>query len=131
MIVSSSSNVCFKGIVDRKYLFGKLPEYDLGLSYIPSGIYETAPALKTLEYLACGLPVLATNTHGNRMFVKQGINGFLADESLFAQQIVEIVSQVELPEIRQNARVSVASFDWKKIVNERLLPVYRNLLEKR
>lgn len=119
--------------IPRCELFSKLIHYDIGVSYIPSALYETAPSLKTVEFLACGLPVLATDTIGNRMFVQSEVNGFLAKEDpvSFAQGIEHIANASWLSAARLNARRSVEQFDWKRIVTERLLPIYDELLKKR
>ncbi len=123
-------HVTFKGRVDRNIVLAALPSYDAGLAYIPGGIYDTAPALKTLEYLACGLPVVATNTFGNRMFVKEGVNGLLAGNGIdaYARGLSEISGCGKLEAMRRTARASVESFDWQKMTAERLLPLYKSLL---
>lgn len=127
-----SDVIRFMGLVDRKTLFQKLPEYDLGLAYVPGGMYETAPALKTLEFLACGLPVLATNTYGSRMFVRHGYNGHLAgqDPAAFAHAILEVLETEKLNALRANARASVEQYDWGTITRDKLIPVYMQLLSR-
>lgn len=125
-----AERIRFMGVLDRKILFSKLGGYDAGVAYVPGGMYDSAPPLKTLEYLACGLPVLATDTHGNRMFVQDGINGMLAsgEPEAFASAIVRMVKSKNLEAMHLHARSSVEEFDWKRIVSERLLPLYESLL---
>ncbi|MDP3706177.1 MAG: glycosyltransferase [Legionellaceae bacterium] len=120
-------------LMPRCELFSKLMQYDIGISYIPSELYDMAPPLKTVEFLACGLPVLATDTIGNRLFVQSQINGLLAKEDpvSFAQGIVDITNASWLGAARLNARRSVEQFDWKRIVSEQLLPVYDDALNKK
>jgi len=122
--------VHFKGKIARKSLFEIIDGYHAGLSYIPRELYNAAPALKTLEYLACGIPVIATDTDGNRMFVQDGKNGMLtgwtpeafADGILrFAEGDVRLASPAEL-------RGGVAEYDWGNIVEKRLMPAYSELL---
>lgn len=122
-------SVHFRGRLDRQDLFEKLVNYDAGLSYVPGGMYDTAPALKTLEYLACGLPVLASNTFGNRMFVKEGINGFLIENTPagFADGLLRMC-KVRLDILKGHTQESVMDFDWSRIVSKRLLPLYTKLL---
>lgn len=122
--------VSFKGVIPRLELFHKLVSYDIGLSYIPRGLYDSAPALKTLEYLACGIPVLATETFGNKMFINQGVNGLLVNEDSdsYSAGIVNILKSKHLREMKLNTKPSVNEFDWYKLTMERLLPVYRHIL---
>lgn len=125
-----SDSVSLKGRVDRKTLLEALPSYDVGLAYIPGGIYDTAPALKTLEYLACGLPVLATDTFGNRMFVNSGKNGLLVDGSVdgYAKGISDFAKSVDLLPMRKAAQVSVEAFDWQRMTADRLIPMYESIM---
>lgn len=127
------TNIRLLGLIPRDKLFAKLAYYHVGVAYVPSALYEMAPPLKTIEYLACGLPVLATDTIGNRMFIQPEENGLLAgdDPVSFAQGIVQIASVSWLSTARLNARASVERFDWKRIISQQLLPVYFDVLEKR
>jgi glycosyltransferase involved in cell wall biosynthesis len=78
--------------IPQPELFKRLSGYDVGLAYVPRRPYGAALPLKTLEYLACGLPVVAANTVGNRMAVQSGVNGLLVDEDTysFAKGICEL-----------------------------------------
>jgi|GEM_PF-1531264 glycosyltransferase involved in cell wall biosynthesis len=117
----------------RALLFRELTTYDIGLAYIPKVPYDVAPPLKTQEYLACGLAVVGTDTAGNRMFVKEGVTGVLVpeDPACFARGILEAVNKIPFPEVRAIARSSMEPFDWKRIVQERLVPLYERLLPKK
>ncbi|MBU1003171.1 MAG: glycosyltransferase [Proteobacteria bacterium] len=127
---SCRDSVHFKGVVDRRTLFQLMPAYDVGLAYIPSGMYEFAPALKSMEYLACGVPVLATDTCGNRMFIENGVNGELSkgDVESFAAAIVRICNQEKLNGYKDNVAQSVDEYDWMRIIKDRLLPFYDGLI---
>lgn len=123
----------FMGQVDRAELFARLPGYDLGLAYVPGGVYEFAPALKTLEYLACGLPVLATDTLGNRMFVRDGENGALAgiEPAAYAEALAGLCTSGAFEGLRPATVGSVQDYDWPVLVRERLLPLYGQLAADR
>ena len=55
---------------------------DVGLSYIPvNNNYNFNPPLKTFEYLACGLPTIATRTESNASIIQDGISGILVNDS--------------------------------------------------
>lgn len=117
----------------RHLLFRELTTYDVGLAYIPKIPYNVAPPLKTQEYLACGLAVVGTDTTGNKMFVQEGITGLLTpeDPASFARGILEVGRRIKFPEVRAIARKSMESFDWTRIVEERLIPLYKTLLNKK
>lgn len=102
------------------------------LAYVPRRPYDAALPLKTLEYLACGLPVVATNTVGTRMVVQSGVNGLLVDEDRhsFAKGICELAKVPWFPTASENARHSVESDDRVTIVSQRLIPLYQGLLGK-
>lgn len=116
--------------VPREELLLRLQSYDVGLAYVPRVPYDTAPPIKTQEYLACGLAVVATDTVGNRLFVKEGVTGLLVSEDpqAFAQGILNIPSRISFPEARKTARSSMESFDWRKVIQDRLLPLYDRLV---
>jgi glycosyltransferase involved in cell wall biosynthesis len=112
----------------RAELMQRMVEYDVGLAYVPRAVFDGGPPLKTLEYLAAGLPTLATDTLGNRYFVRHGENGYLAGDSAedFAAGIVRVAQDTPLRrQLAAAARPSVEPFTWERIVTERLLPVYR------
>ncbi len=116
--------------------YGDVPKYlsacDIGISYIPiSGPYYFQPALKTLEYLACGLPTIATDTMGNRRVISDGDNGILTSDEpdWVSGSILRLARDASLRHhLSQSARSSIERFDWSRIVNERLLPIYERLL---
>ncbi len=116
--------------VPREELLPRLQGYDVGLAYVPRVPYDPAPPIKTQEYLACGLAVVATDTVGNRLFVKEGVTGLLVPEDprAYAQGILDIPRRISFPQARRMARRSMESFDWRKVVQERLLPLYHRLI---
>ena len=83
--------------------------------------------------MACGLPVLATDTIGNRMVVQSRVNGLLVDDDAdsFAAGIRELAKAPWLSDAGGNARRAVESYDWTRIVSQRLIPLYQEVQEKR
>ena len=121
-----------RGLIPRHELYNRLRTYDLGLSYVPKRLYDGAPPLKAAEYLAAGLAVIATNTIGNRMFIENGKNGILTDDTpaKFAEGIIRISSDSLLRRrVAAHARPSIEPFDWKAIVQNNLIPLYKHLLQ--
>ena len=125
------SRVRFPGRVPYESVPEYLRAFDVGLAYVPDQPqHRYQPPLKTVESLACGVPVLATDTPGNRRFVTDGENGLLAPESPegYAAGIERLLAD---PGARaayaERAPGSVERFDYGRIVAEDLLPVYRSL----
>ncbi len=128
-----TNRVVFTGFIP----YERIPDYlsitDIALSYIVQTPYfEHQPPTKTVEYLAQGLPVVATDTAGNREFIVDGENGLLSDDTprSFAATIVGLHNNPEKRKaLSMAARASVNKFDWANIVGTRVLPVYRELLQ--
>ena len=122
----------FTGIVPYAEIPSYLQAADVGVAYVPDKVqYRNQPPLKTVEYLATGLPVLATDTPGNRRFVLPGRNGLLAEDTVeaLADSLTRLVEERELrQEMAQAARESVRPFSYEQIVREQLLPFYERCL---
>lgn len=117
--------------------FEEVPEYvrvfDAGFAYVPDiKQYRDQPPLKTAEFLSAGLPVIATDTPGNRVFVDPSENARVVpdDEAAYVDAVLDFANSTETREsVATNARESVAEYDYDGIVDERLVPIYRRLLE--
>lgn len=105
---------------------------DVGFAYVPMiPAYDCQPPLKTIEMLAAGLPVVATATQGNRMFVEDGQNGSLALDSVdeLASALGRVVG--DLTACRQRVladRPRLEQYSWCRIVQDRLIPLYEQVL---
>lgn len=124
--------VLLKGVVDQGELFAKLPGYDVGISYIPYARYEGAPALKTIEYAAAGLHVLASDTKGNTRMLAEGFTFryFRNDVEAFCQEALALVGgDMPAAEIVNNL-AAVKKYGWEAVVDEHLLPIYKRLLKR-
>lgn len=120
-----------KPIIPRNDLLRRLGLYDIGLSYVPKALYDPAPPLKTMEYLASGITVIATNTRGNELLIDHQENGILAaeDPQAFAEGILLAANNPQLRrKFAKNGRPSVEQYDWKHIVETQLLPVYEGVV---
>lgn len=120
----------FMGMMKRDVLFTAISEYDAGLAYVPRELYDFAPPLKTIEYLACGLPVIATATEGNRQFIEDGKNGVLtgwAPDS-YAEGIIRLAQGSGVSMTPAEMRQAVEKYNWGKIVSETLIPEYRRVV---
>jgi glycosyltransferase involved in cell wall biosynthesis len=124
-----SDKVFFLGQVSYSTIPDYLKSADIGIAYIPkTDSYNIQPPLKTLEYLAASLAVVATNTDANLDILHDGVNGIIVGDNPidFAQGLVKIIDRSDLRQyIRNNAYGAVSNYDWEKIVDE-LLKVYEN-----
>lgn len=129
--LSIDSKVIFLGIVPYNIIPSLLKNSDIGLSYIPkSNIYDVQPPLKTFEYLAASLPVVATNTKAHLEFLKNRENAIISSDDPvdFAKGIIELIDNSTLRlKLRSNAPIDIEKFDWRHIC-KRLYTIYLELL---
>jgi len=128
-----SRNITFIGEVPFKEVPHYLAVADIGISFIPNiDQYRYQPPLKTAEYLAAGLAVVATDTFGNRRFIKNMVNGILVQDNRdsLANGLIKVIrDEVFQYRLMQMARISVKDFDYNVIVKNRLIPYYRRVIE--
>ena len=105
---------------------------DIGISYIPiNENYHYNPPLKTFEYLACGLPTIATRTESNCRIIKDGFNGLLINDTpddVSNSLITLLRDKKKQSWLRENARKSIMAFDFEYITRSSLVPLYESLL---
>lgn len=127
--------VVFKGVLPQEELFRVLPGYDVGVAYVPldrkNRVFANAPSLKSLEYAAAGIEVLASATPGHKEHCRR--HGF--DFCFFRNTRADFAAGVEalcsrgLDEARlEKNAAAVAGMDWQAIVDGTLLPCYERLL---
>ena len=126
------NNVNIIGPVPYLEMQNYLAVADIGLAFVPiTPEYNSQPALKTLEMLSSGKPVIATATDGNRYFIQDGVNGMLVMDNYkdIADAILELVDNQDLRKrLGRASRVSVEKYDWSQIVENKLIPLYRDLV---
>jgi glycosyltransferase involved in cell wall biosynthesis len=127
-----SSAVDFLGYVPYHQIQEYMAAADIGFAYVPRTLqFDYQPPLKTIECLACGLPTIATDTGGNRQYIRHGENGLLAEDTPEALGAA-LAQPAGDPHLRQKlaeqARPSVLVHDWRRIVTDQLLPAYRDIL---
>ncbi|HLB99991.1 MAG TPA: glycosyltransferase family 4 protein [Candidatus Bathyarchaeia archaeon] len=98
------------------------------LFVLPSKSGEGLP-LVSLEAMACGLPVIATDVGGIREIIPEGYGKFVPPDSpdTMAEAVIEF-SQVNLQPLKQKLRTRVEDrFSWEKNV-EQLAQIYEQLI---
>lgn len=130
--LNSSQKIKLSRPIPRRELFARLgKDYDAAIACLPKVPFDTGPPLKTLEYLACGLPVLATDTQGNRLYVTHRVNGLIVDESpgSVEQGILDMIDLVKSTDnLREICCNSVAGITWDHSIRRYLVPLYQELL---
>lgn len=128
-----SSSIQFHPGHDAKSLARFVRRQDLGIAYVPvTRIFDPNLPLKTVEMLASGIPVLATATSGNRIVVREGENGFLADDTCSSIEAA-LRRAINDNDVMSRSPASIAhtvgSYTWGRIARSHLFPVYERLLE--
>jgi len=110
-------NFVFIGKVPHHMVSKHLYEADYGIAYIPqSSYFMDQPPLKTVEYLWHGLPVLATNTNGNKLFVQDTENWILTDDDTESTlQWIMLIKETFPEHNRQDISATVASYTRENI----------------
>jgi glycosyltransferase involved in cell wall biosynthesis len=120
--------IVFLGFIEQSNLAAQLHEYELGISYVPiTEIFDPNVPLKTVEMLACGLPVLATNTSGNRSLIKDNETGFLTSdqEDSLVGGLRHAVNELPCMHLnRQRISESVSEFSWPTLAKKYLYTSY-------
>lgn len=120
----------FHGLIDQAELGDVLRASDIGLSLLRNRMYDHAPMLKTMEYLACGLPVIGSDTTGNRSLLKDGENGWLVgdDPAALTALLGRLCREGVPPALRTRAIQSIKGHSWPEVVRDHVLPLYERCL---
>jgi len=110
-----------------------LPEYFCLSDIYVSSALSDGTSISLLEAMACGLPVIVANSHGNKEWVKQGENGWLFsgdDQAALVAALDEALSSKANFAQLKSANVSLAraKADWTKNFPQ-LLELFRRLAE--
>ena len=91
-----SESVKFIGFVQND----KLPEYLNSMDvYVSTSLSDAGIAASTAEAMACGLPVIVTDVADNRVWVEDGVNGFVIpvkDPKLLAERIIHLLKNEDI-----------------------------------
>jgi glycosyltransferase involved in cell wall biosynthesis len=102
-------------------LHDELPRYinamDVGLAiYDPKKV--AGPPYKVYEYMACGVPVITTETVYSRRIIRDGLNGFLVKANNYEDILRKILLLIEdsklLHGMNIKARETALKFSWEK-----------------
>ncbi len=125
-------NVDYRGYVDRHGIAKIFAESQLGLCLLhPSVAHEESLPIKLYEYMAAGLPVLASNFKLWQSIIEESGSGYCVDP-LKIDDICNIMRKVflhstEAKQLGYNGQqIVLAKYNWNK-EKENLLDLYRQL----
>jgi len=118
-----TESVSFLGRLEYQALPAVLAEADVGIatSLPGSEFRKYASPLKLIEYMAAGLPVIATRVGQTEITMQQADAGILIDHSIeeFAAAATRLLSDKRLYERYSQAAVTYAAdFDWALLLNK-------------
>lgn len=133
---SLQNNISLKGVLPQTELFTKLKNYDAGIAYVPDNedwaVFSKAPTLKSLEYAAAGLPIVASFTEGHVDYIKRyGFEFELFDNSIdsFSLTMGSVIKKGFANSMVQNNLNVIKQFNWSSIVKSKLIPLYTKLIK--
>lgn len=131
--IPSYSSIIYRGLLPQAELLAKLIEYDMGLAWVPCDLYDTSPSLKLLEFMAAGLPVLATATSAHLDMSKKGFYFDLATDNYieFGEALLSI-SRIEVG-VKNRATANkelLTPYRYENIFKEIVYPAYLDALKR-
>ena len=121
------SSIIYRGLLPQAELLAKLVEYDMGLAWVPCDLYDTSPSLKLLEFMAAGLPVLATATSAHLDMNKKGFYFDLATDNYieFGEALLSISRREVGVKNRATANKELLTpYSYENIFKEIVYPAY-------
>ncbi len=124
--------VLFPGAIPYETYPAVVNAADVALATIPMvPQYDSQPPKKTIEYLACGAPVIATGTRGNRRFVSHLENGLIVGDSV-AEIAAAMTVLSQDPGLRmalkERALSSIVPYEMK-VLGRRLIEIYQRCMQ--
>jgi glycosyltransferase involved in cell wall biosynthesis len=122
----------FCGLYPQKELASILPTYDAGIAWVPNDEYNSSPSLTAIEYMAAGLPILASDTKAHRQLEDDGC--FIEFFSNTPASLSEVLMRVcrngfSQERIEQNFEV-IKKYDYNTIIKDYFNPFFQKLIKK-
>jgi hypothetical protein len=127
-----SNNVILHGSVNQVELFKVLPNYDVGIGWVPYQNYDFSPSLKSFEYIAAGLIPLVSNTIAHQRLLESGFNieFFSMDHRSFKNAIHKLCFEgINASKILENLEL-IKHYDWNAVIEGYLYPELERLVKK-
>lgn len=111
-----------------------IQSFDIGIMPLPENEWTRGKGgYKLLQYMACGIPAVASPVEINKEIVKDGVNGFLANSHKKWVEKISILIENEELRIRfgQAGRKTVEEKYSLEKASERMLSLFSNILESK
>ncbi len=127
--MSLQSYISLSGYIQHDQLKEHWRKANVGVSFVPIiPMFDMQPPTKTFEYLAAGMPVIATETHENRLVITEA-NGILCrDTPESFERALELLWARRKSYRVQVITASIGSFRWDVIAHD-LFTFLRNLAQ--
>ncbi len=131
-VISKTDNVISLGFLPHERALSLLKSFDVAVAYHDRDVpfFNVAVPIKILEYLAAGIPVVATDHVMYRNVITHKKTGFLtaSDPELFAEGVLTVLSDCNLRKsLVEGGRKKVEDYSIKALVDQ-IEGVYENVL---
>lgn len=123
-------SVRFRGLVSQETLYDAMQNYDAGIAWVPKELYDGSPSLKSLEYAATGLDVLATATEAHLKMREDGFRfKYCNDDAVgVATGMFELLEQSDRLDIATQNLEAVRSHLPQNVVHNFINPRLEEIL---
>jgi len=130
---SLDKSVFLTGFVPHDEIFSYMKSFDVAISYHEGDFkfYDVAVPTKVLEYMATGIPIVATNHKMYKKVLTHRKNAYLTVQNpeAFAEGILHLLENPLLSKrLVKNALTSVKDYSFQKVAEE-IEAVYEGVLE--
>lgn len=129
------------GVGDSVNFVGRVDADSIPILYNKSNVYVSTPisdsglAASTAEAMSCGLPVVTTDVGDARLWIEDGVSGFIvkqSDPAALAEKVVTLLQDKELCEkFGRNSRAIILERQDYYTEMEKMDKLYEKLMEKR
>ncbi|WP_041522446.1 glycosyltransferase [Gilvimarinus agarilyticus] len=124
--------VSFRGLLGHQELLQELPSYHVGLGWVPYEMYDSAPSLKSYEYLSAGLIPLLSDTRAHlKMDQRKCSVHFFSNRKSGLSRVIESLVGQNLSFYRDQLQMNKESVDnqtWAKVASDYIAPFVKNLV---